>query len=100
MPAIKQLKVPQSAVELIKDPQRVADAFMLLNLLLSAQVEVTMPNSTRGVESIVVSGQNILIPIPLKLSTAIADASATALSASTQLNLLLAALRRTRQLPS
>ncbi len=100
MASPQQLQIPQGALELIQNPQRVRDAFQLLNLLASAEVRVVTTGGTTGTASILVSGQNAVIPIPLKLATPIADSTATAASVSAQLNALLAALRVTGQLPS
>jgi hypothetical protein len=94
-----QIPPPATLADLLQDPQRVRDANKALNLLLAAQVSITQPITTRGLESLIVSRENIVIPVPLQLSAPIADSAATAASASTQLNLLLAALRRTGQLP-
>lgn len=84
----------------MQDPQRVRDAFAVLNLLLSMRVQITTPGSTRGVSSLVTSGEKYVIPIPLGFTAPIANSSATAASASAQLNTLLQAMRNTNQLPT
>lgn len=99
------IPVPQPGESLVgwalANPEAVTRAIEAVNLLISLQVQLTGANSTRSDQNaIVLSPDRYLLPIPLKLNTAIADSSATAASVSTQLNLLLAALRRTGQLPS
>lgn len=96
----RQVTPPNSLSELLQSPQRVRDAFELLNALAAAKVSVVALSSTRGDQSLLISSQGITIPVPLKLDRAIADSTATAASVSAQLNALLAALRRTGQLPS
>lgn len=69
-------------------------------MLIGMQVEIANANSTRNSQNaIITSSDRYLLPIPVKLDTPISNANGTAASASDQLNLLLAALRRTGQLP-
>lgn len=91
---------PTRLGQLLKNPQRLQAALEFVELMMDAQILVTMPNSTRGIASLAVSAQNVVFPIPLKLATPISDASVTTASAIAQLNSLLAALRKTGQLPS
>lgn len=86
--------------QLLRNPQRLRDALEFVELLMEAQILVTLPNSTRGISSLAISAQNIVFPVPLKIAVPIADSTSTAASVSTQLNLLLAALRVTGQLPT
>ena len=85
----------------IENPNAVRDAMRFLNLVISLEVQVTqasgLANPKRG---IVFAGRNAVLPIPLQLRAPIADSTATAASVSAQLNLLLAALRSTGQLPT
>ena len=85
----------------IRNPEAVTQALTLLQQLQAISVEIVPAGGNNsGKQSLVMSDNNIILPIPLKLSAPIADSTATAASASAQLNLLLAALRRTRQLPT
>ena len=84
---------------LIKEPNRVKNLVEFVDSLKLAEVKLTLPDP-RGSAALVIADENIIIPIPLKLSAPIADSTATAASVSTQLNLLLAALRSTGQLPT
>jgi hypothetical protein len=84
---------------LAENPQAVRQAIEALNLLITLEVQITTAGSTRGQQGIVTSADRFLMPIPLKLPVPIADSTATAASVSTQLNLLLAGLRQTTQLP-
>lgn len=93
MAAPKQLKVPASVAELLQDPQRVADAFTLLNLILAGRVVLTPPTDTKGSSTLSVSGQNLLIPAPIKFTAAIADATASTASNTATINRVLAQLR-------
>lgn len=96
----QQLTIPKTLAELIQDPQRVRDAFTLLNLLLGAQVRLVSSGKTDT--PLTISGTTLIIPVPVKLDTPIADAQTTPNQSKLliQFNLLLAALRRTGQLPS
>lgn len=96
----RQLTIPMTLAELIQDPQRVRDAFALLNMLAGAQVRIVGSGKTDMPLS--VSGNTLIIPIPVKLDAPIADAETTPNQSEllAKFNLLLAALRRTGQLPS
>lgn len=85
----------------VQNPDAVRDAVQFLNLLIALECKVVVPSSINNPKvGIVFSAKNAILPIPLKLAAPIADSSATAASVSTQLNLLLAALRATGQLPT
>lgn len=83
------------------NPQQVAQYFAIVYAMQNAQLAITINGTTTKVP-IRFSVENALfsIELPNRLSSAIADSSATAASVSTQLNLLLAAMRVTKQLPS
>ena len=100
MSATEQIPVPESLAELLQNPQRVRDAFDALNLILAMRVQLTTPGSTRGIASLVTSGERYTLPIPLQFSTPIANSTATAANVSAQLNTLLQAMRSTGQLPT
>ena len=101
---MKPLAPPQNLADLLSDPQRIRDAFELLSALAALQVHLVPPGNVAalapGNRSIIGDPPNLILPLPLKFTTAIANSSATAASVSTQLNLLLAELRKTGQLPS
>lgn len=100
----RTIQVPESMADLFADPQRVADAFRLLNALAGMEVHLVPPSNVAplaaGQKPIRGEPPNLVLPLPLKFRRSISDSSATAASASAQLNLLLAELRATGQLPS
>lgn len=100
----KNITIPDTIGDLLSDPKRVRDALMLLNALVNLEVHLVPPGNVQalspGNHPIRGDAPNLILPLPLMLPNAIADSTATAASASTQLNLLLAGLRSTRQLPS
>lgn len=105
MPADTPITLPQPAESILKwvidNPQAVRDAVKLLNLLSAVEVRVvTSTAANRTNNPVIISGTNAILPVPLKLAAPIADSTATAASVSTQLNLLLVALRTTGQLPT
>lgn len=98
IPAPDEGKVLQWAIQ---NPEAVRDAVQFLNLLISLECKVVAPSSINNPKvGIVFSAKNAILPVPLKLAAPIADSTASAASVSTQLNLLLAALRATGQLPT
>lgn len=101
---MKTVTAPDSLAELLTDPQRVRDAFALLNALAEMQVVLVVPGGSAplapGNKTLRGEPPNIIMPLPLKCTRAISDSTATAASVSTQLNLLLAELRKTGQLPT
>jgi hypothetical protein len=100
----RTVTVPDSVADLLTDPKRVRDAFQILNALVDLEVHLVPAGNVQalspGNHPIRGDAPNLILPLPLMLPRAIADSSATAASASAQLNLLLAGLRTTRQLPS
>ena len=84
---------------ILRDPTDIKRTLQLVPKMMDARMVLTVPD-TRGQVTIVMSEENMVVPIPIKLTAPIADSTATAASVSTQLNLLLAALRRTGQLPT
>lgn len=98
-----QLETPQNLADLLSDPQRVRDAFDLLNALSDLEVHLVPAGTAtigRGVAAIKGDPPSLILPLPIKLSSAIADSTATAASVSAQLNALLAGLRSTGMLPA
>ncbi len=94
-----QLKIPESASELLSDPQRVKDAFVLLNVILAARVQITPAGTTRGTVSLVVTRSNMVIGIPLQFAAPIADATGAG-DIVAQFNKVMAAMRVTGQNPT
>ena len=85
----------------MENPTAVRDAITFLNLLISLECRIVVPSgSNNPKQGIVFAAKNAILPIPLKLGAPIADSTASAASVSAQLNLLLAALRTTGQLPT
>lgn len=99
----KKIKVPATIGELLTDKQRVIDAFALLNALAGLEMNLVVPAGSvafgPGREAILGDPPKLILPIPLKFAAAIPNSTATVASVSAQLNLLLAALRITGQLP-
>lgn len=100
----KTIELPVNLADLLGDSQRVRDAFALLNAMVTLNVQLVRAQSAislaPGQNNIKGDPPNLVLPLPLMLDSAIADSTATAASVSTQLNLLLAALRKTKMLPS
>lgn len=100
---MKPIVVPTTVAELLADPQRIKDALELLNALAQIEVHLVPPGNvaplSSGNKTIRGDAPNLIMPLPLKFTRAIADSTATAASVSTQLNLLLAELRKVSQLP-
>ncbi len=100
----KQIEVPSDLSDLLADSQRVRDAFALLNALATMEVHLVPTGAVDplrpGGKPIRGDAPNLIMALPLRLGSPIANSTATAASVSTQLNLLLAALRETGQLPS
>jgi hypothetical protein len=98
------IPIPANTAELLRDPRRVRDALELLNALASLEVHLVPPGAAAplspGRNQIVGTPPSLVLPLPLQCPSAVADSSATAASVSTQLNLLLAGLRRTGILPT
>jgi hypothetical protein len=93
---------PESLGDLLSNPERIKAAFQLLDLLSKMQVEITPP-TTRGTGSLVISEQNIILPIPLRLARAVADPTGgTTIDTQCRAKLieLLQLMRATPQLPS
>jgi len=92
-----------SGVDLITDAQKVQQLIDLLFALRNINVQLVVGQASQtfspGVSPIVGTPPALILPLPLKLATPIADSTATAASVSTQLNLLLAALRANGMLP-
>lgn len=101
---MKTIDLPATVAELLTDPKRVRDAIALLNALATMEVHLVAPGNVAplspGSKPIRGDPPNLILPLPLKFTAAITDSTATAASASAQLNLLLAELRKTGQLPS
>lgn len=102
MPA--KIEVPTNLADLLTDGKRLRDAINLLNALASMEVHLVTPGAVSplvpGGKPIRGDPPSLIMTLPLKFAAPIADSTATAASASAQLNLLLAALRTTGQLPS
>ena len=102
--ATATLPIPNAGKTLqfiVENPNAVRDALKFLNLLIALEVRLVGASGFNDPKrGIVFAGRNAIMPIPLKLNAPIADSTATAASVSTQLNLLLAALRATGQLPT
>lgn len=98
------IQIPATIGELLGDPQRVRDALELLNALAALEVHLVVSGGAvelgPGKAAIKGAPPTLVLPLPLKFATPIADSTATAFSVSTQLNLLLAALRTNGQNPS
>ena len=101
---MKTIDLPESLADLLGDPQRIRDAIDLLNAIATMEVHLVAPGNVAplspGNRPIRGDPPNLILPLPLKFTAAITDSTATAASASAQLNLLLAELRKTGQLPS
>lgn len=101
---MKTIEVPQSLADLLANPQRVRDAFALLNALAQVEVVLTTPGGsqplTPGNQTIRGDPPTLTMPLPLRFTRSIPDSTATAASASATVNLLLAELRKVSQLPS
>ena len=91
-------------IDFLKNPELAQQLVDLLYALLNVNVQLTVGQAAQklnpGTGRIIGTAPALILPIPLKLGTPIADSAATAASVSAQLNLLLAALRVTGQLPS
>ena len=102
MPA--PLAAPADLAALFQEPQRVRDAFDLLNALAQMEVHIVVAGGAvalgPGKSALKGSPPALILPLPLKFATPIANSTATAASVSAQLNSLLAALRTTGQLPA
>ena len=117
------ITVPQSLAELFADPSPVRDAFSLLNALAQIEVHIVPPGNGAAIgprqQAIKGDPPSLVLPLPLKFAQPISAADSYAATASgtysqaqvqalmtqvtsltTQLNLLLAALRSTGQNPS
>jgi hypothetical protein len=83
-------------------PEAADELIGIVNRLYNLQFQLIRPGSnTAGVENVLVdSPQNLVLALPLKFAAPIANSTATAASVSTQLNLVLAQLRLTGQLPT
>lgn len=71
MPAVKQLKIPQSPTDITL--AWVQDVAVVINQILASRVVVSPTNTTRGVESLTISGEGIIVPIPVQLASAITN---------------------------
>ena len=105
MPADSPIVPPEPAASVLKwvieNPEAVRLAVQLVNLLSAVEIRIVPASSyNRTNNPIVISGTNAILPVPLQLAAPISDSTATAASVSSQLNLLLAALRSTGQLPT
>lgn len=87
------LSPPGDLLDLLSNPQRVRDAYILLSLLQDLQTEIIPPGATRGRQALLISGQNAVLPVAIKFTAAIANATATTDSNTTTINALLAQLR-------
>lgn len=100
----RTIELPDELADLFANPQRIRDAVALLNALSALEVHLVPPGNVASLApgNRVIRGEppTLILPLPLKFRAAIADSSATAASASAQLNLLLAELRATKQLPA
>lgn len=100
----KIIEVPDDLAALFSDPERLRAAWELLNALaqMSAALVPVAGSVAFGVGKPLIKGEppNLILTLPFQFQVPIANATATAASASAQLNLLLAQLRLTGQLPS
>ena len=94
--------VPASVGELT--PEMVIELIGKLAALLQLEVHLVTPGNVAalspGNKPLQGDEGGIILPLPLKFTRSISDSTATAASVSAQLNLLLAELRKTGQLPS
>lgn len=102
MPSIQAPRI--TGIDLLHSPEILQELVDMLYALRNINLQlVTQQGSlsfSPGTSQIFGKPPNLTLPVPLKLQNPIADSAATAASASAQLNLLLAALRKTGQLPS
>lgn len=93
-----------TGLDFIRNPELVQQLVDLLFALRNVNVQLVVGQDSQalsaGKVNIVGSAPALTLPLPLKLAKPIADSTADAASVSAQLNLLLAALRKTGQLPS
>ena len=99
-----QIEAPEGMASFFANPEKLQHAIDLLNGLAALDVQIVsaggVTSDRPGHASIMGDPGAMILPLPLKLAAPIADSTASALSVSTQLNLLLAALRKNGQLPS
>lgn len=103
MPANAPIPLPGDAIMewRAKYPEAADELVRAVNLMLDMKVRLVTPDGFNSAQSaIVTSPQQYFLAVPLKFRRAIADSTATAASVSAQLNLLLAELRATGQLPT
>lgn len=87
-----RMRYPDAADELIQ----------IVNRMYGMRWQLVRPGGNTGGTNAVLldSDQSMILAAPLQFAAPIANSTATAASVSTQLNLLLAQLRLTGQLPS
>lgn len=82
-------------------PLAADDLIRIVNLMYALEVGLVTPSAnTRGKTAIITAENNLVLNLPLKFDAPIANSTASAASASAQLNLVLAQLRRTGLLPT
>ena len=99
---MEQLPIPSAPMIawVVQNEAAIVEAFATLNRVKRMTVRLTAPAGPQTAGTpILESPQNIIVEIPLGFARGIANAT-DATSVITQLNLLLAALRQTGQLPS
>lgn len=100
----RTIEIPDQLSDLFANPQRIKDAIALLNALAGMEVHLVPPGNVASLEpgQRIIRGEppTLILPLPLRFRGPISDSTATAASASAQLNLLLAELRATKQLPA
>ncbi len=103
MPANSPIPLPGNAIFEWREryPEAADELVKAVNLMLSMRVELVTPNGYNSAQTAILASPNqYLLALPVRFRAPIADSSATAASASAQLNLLLAELRATKQLPA
>jgi hypothetical protein len=102
---IKRIPLPSRAIDLITNGQIAIDSINLLNSLAKAHLWIVPPTGSVAANTGKPvwqgdSGQELVLPIPLQFTRSIPDSTATVASVSATLNLLLAELRKNKQIPN
>ncbi len=63
------------------------------NLLRALQVKVVGPTDTRGLQSLVISGENMILPVPVMMPAPIPDSAVNLATLTASHNALLAGLQ-------